>query len=52
MSESVNLLEIGRAGAYFDCLSRNCERRRTRWRREMNSNSRYRCRNCQTTTSC
>jgi hypothetical protein len=34
------LCEIGRAGAYFDHLWPNCKRRKTRWRSELNSNSR------------
>ena len=35
--------EIGRPPTYFGHLSRNCKRRRTRWRSEADSNSRFRC---------
>ena len=34
--------EIGRRGAYFDHLRTNCKRRGTRWRSEIDSNSRSR----------
>jgi hypothetical protein len=42
MTVQVKPCKIGRPSAYFDHLSLNCKRRRTRWQRELNSSFRYR----------